>query len=265
MMTELFGPDRAQLKTQIPTVAQLAALGVKLPSDLGTASAPTPPPAPSSSVSPGPATVVAKPPPAQPVIPAAGQRKSPVLPLILGGAALLAAAAGGALLAPRLAKPTPAPVPTDGQHADAPTPPKPASDQPPAGPATQTAQPVPAEADAGLPEKQPQKTAMQPKPVKPVERLSGQAIAERVALSRAKLLGCFEQNRAALPSGDGKVTLTFTIVKSGTVSNAAVDSPGGSSGPLSQCIVRQVKAMRFPSHKDNEVTVSLPFLYKVSK
>ena len=101
-------------------------------------------------------------------------------------------------------------------------------------------------------------------PKKPLTRLNANDIATHVGRARARLLGCFEQHRALLTSGDGKVVLTFTILQTGKVSAATVDLQDAKLQPLSKCIVGEVKRIRFPRHLDKEVTVSVPFVYKVT-
>ncbi len=91
--------------------------------------------------------------------------------------------------------------------------------------------------------------------------LTLKAINTVVGASQGKLLGCFEANRSSLASSQGEVSIQITIEQSGKVAEARLSTPGVQGSKLGECIVRQVRALRFPRHADKEVTVNLPFKY----
>jgi len=53
------------------------------------------------------------------------------------------------------------------------------------------------------------------------------------------------------------------VVQSGAVREAAITSAPVGSPALSECIVEQVKKLRFRSHPDKEVRINVPFVYQV--
>ncbi len=93
--------------------------------------------------------------------------------------------------------------------------------------------------------------------------LEASDIQRVVSRGRARIMSCFEQHKSSLPSDEGEVRVRFTIYSSGKVS-------ADTQGPLARtavgrCLERQVERLRFPAHKDQEVTVVLPFGYRVTR
>jgi serine/threonine-protein kinase len=118
-----------------------------------------------------------------------------------------------------------------------------------------------APADAGLaagldagPADGPKQVA--PKPV----QLSVADIQRIVKRGSGAITRCFEEHKADLPGDKGQVSVTFTIVSSGRVSAATSDL---GDKPVGRCLEAQVKALKFPAHKDKEVQLTLPFAYQV--
>ncbi|HEY3450278.1 MAG TPA: protein kinase [Myxococcales bacterium] len=260
-MATTFGKDRKDLKAQVPTLPALRAMGVKIPEIIVSATngpaagalEGTPPPPNTSSPSSGSA-----PSPGEARDHAVWGKRPAALFMGLGAALAVAFVATGVAIWAINRTPGPGPQAVAGLDAAALVAP------PAAGPdAAQQAEPKVAP-DAAVAEAGADAGRRPPVEVARPVQLTPQLIATQVAKSRTRLLACFEKHREALSSSEGQVTLTFTILQAGTVSDAKVSSGGVNSSPLSNCIVEQIKAMRFPRHTDREVTVNLPFVYKVA-
>jgi serine/threonine protein kinase len=265
-MVGLFGKQRMELKSHIPTLKALAQMGVAIPAlDSGF---PKTFPSVSSPLASGPSADAKEPPPetsgAQ--APVAGEvdgragRRSRGGPPPGQSRAIIAAAAAGTVAtaaaaglflssrSPPLPPSTPPAAPADIEEATSP--------DRDAGPADRGFAP----SDAGPPQ-----ARESPRPAAPPQQLTAPVIAAHVARHRARLLGCFERHRSDLPAQRGTVNLTFTILRSGQVSEARVSTPGFESSPLSGCIVEQIKAIRFPRHTEQAVTLNLPFVFSVKE
>ncbi|MGE6757628.1 protein kinase domain-containing protein [Corallococcus interemptor] len=84
-----------------------------------------------------------------------------------------------------------------------------------------------------------------------------------VSGGRSKITGCFERYKSDLPAASGEVQVELTIVSSGKVR-------AGTRGPLAstqvgRCLEAQAQSLRFPAHRDQEVTVLMPFSWKVTQ
>ncbi|RYZ33052.1 MAG: AgmX/PglI C-terminal domain-containing protein, partial [Myxococcaceae bacterium] len=84
-----------------------------------------------------------------------------------------------------------------------------------------------------------------------------------VSSGRSKITGCFERYKSNLPSTAGEVQVQLTIVSSGKVR-------AGTRGPLAstdvgRCLETQAQRLHFPAHRDQEVTVLMPFSWKVTQ
>ncbi|NRD50315.1 MULTISPECIES: protein kinase [Corallococcus] len=84
-----------------------------------------------------------------------------------------------------------------------------------------------------------------------------------VSGGRSKITGCFERFKSDLPAASGEVQVELTIVSSGKVR-------AGTRGPLAstdvgRCLETQAQSLRFPVHRDQEVTVLMPFSWKVTQ
>jgi serine/threonine-protein kinase len=191
-------------------------------------------------------------------------RASPWRPLLMGlavGSALAAAGIVGyvrlfrhargappvAIAAP-LALPPPAPA--VGPPAELPSP-----APPPERVATAVASPVHSEAPP-------------PRPVRPVAprpiELGLPDIQRVVSRDRALVMGCFQTYKDELPSDSGQVTVQFSILASGKVSTAEAQGPLAGTG-VGKCLEQRVSRLKFPVHRDKEVTLALPFEYRVAR
>jgi serine/threonine protein kinase len=88
-------------------------------------------------------------------------------------------------------------------------------------------------------------------------------IQKVVSRNRARIMSCFEQYKRDLPSAEGNVQVRFTIFSSGKA-DAATQGPLATQ-PVGRCLEKQVERLRFPAHRDKEVTVVLPFGYRVTR
>ncbi|WP_426749997.1 protein kinase domain-containing protein [Myxococcus sp. Y35] len=84
-----------------------------------------------------------------------------------------------------------------------------------------------------------------------------------VSRGRSRISSCFERYKADLPSSQGEVQVQLTIVSSGKVR-------AGTRGPLAtsnvgRCLEAQAERLRFPAHRDQEVTVVMPFTWLVTQ
>ncbi|HYO55651.1 protein kinase domain-containing protein [Archangium sp.] len=132
----------------------------------------------------------------------------------------------------------------------------------------QAALPGGAVAPAAVAEAQPTARA-EPPPTKAsartVKRVSLEAsdIQRVVSRNRARIMSCFEQYKRDLPADEGDVQVRFTIYSSGKA-DAATQGPLAAR-PVGRCLEKQVERLRFPTHRDKEVTVVLPFGYHVTR
>ncbi|NOK38421.1 serine/threonine protein kinase [Corallococcus exercitus] len=116
--------------------------------------------------------------------------------------------------------------------------------------------------DEGTEETPTRKTVTKPA-VKGRVSLGIEDIQRVVSNGRSKITGCFERYKSDLPSAAGEVQVQLTIVSSGKVR-------AGTRGPLAstavgRCLETQAENLRFPAHRDQEVTVLMPFSWKVTQ
>jgi|GEM_PF-785961 len=84
-----------------------------------------------------------------------------------------------------------------------------------------------------------------------------------VSRERARITSCFERFKADLPLTQGEVQVQLTIASSGRV-QAGTRGPLASSG-VGRCLETQAERLRFPAHRDQEVTVVMPFSWRVTQ
>jgi serine/threonine-protein kinase len=272
-----FGEQRYTEKTRIPTLATLGQSGHAIPAVAPGESAflrpmetptvhlearPSVVPAPSGS---GIRTVVAPPP----------RRRGLVLAIVAGGLML----AGAAFVVGRnLGNAPSAPVVPPPPALQA-APPSPAPEPPPS-PTTPAPAPAPEAAVAPASQLQPPAQAIAEPEAAPVaqppvkEKVPARSSKTRVSLeaadvqrvvlrNRARIMACFEQYKRDLPADEGDVQVRFTIYSSGKTDAATQGALA--ARPVGKCLERQVERLRFPQHRDKEVTVVLPFGYRVTR
>ena len=73
---------------------------------------------------------------------------------------------------------------------------------------------------------------------------------------------CYETELRTNPTLEGKVTVEFTIVERGTVTNARASENTTGSAAVANCVVRTVRRFRFnPGPDGGSVTFSYPFVF----
>ena len=225
-MRQSFGEERYAEKSRIPTLDSLAAAGVDVPG-FSNPLAPRTDPGPSS-----PATL--------PRVP----RRELLVGLV--AFALVVAVAGAALLfTQRSTRPPEVSVAAVSTVVPAPV--------------VVAAPPAPPVVDSGSVEPVPTKVAaVKATAVRPIvlTTLDVQRVINR---SSGVIARCFEQHKQEI-GPQGQVNVRLTIARSGKVKQAAME---GEVTALGRCIEGHVRAMKFPEHKDEEVTLTVPFAYEV--
>ena len=251
-----FGEERYTEKTRIPTLTTLQQAGhtesVTIPGSALMPSGSMP------SVSSEARTRVVPPPSGTNGVMAGSQRWRGIVVGLVAGCLLLG---GGAFVVGRkMAPPAPQPVvQVQAAPPSSPVPPPAVQEQPPAQVALAAA-PESAEAPpAEQAEPPPSKAA------RAVKRVSLEAadIQRVVSRNRARIMSCFEQYKGELPADEGQVQVRFTIFSSGKA-DAATQGPLAER-PVGKCLEKQVERLRFPAHRDKEVTGVLPFSYRVER
>ena len=286
-----FGEERYGEKTRIPTLTTLKESGLSVPETVAGSSMRLSGLMP--SVASETRTGVVPPPPGTNGAMAGSSRWRGIVLGVVAGCLLLA---GGAFVVGRqfatapaaepVAQPTPRPAvvqaepPSTPVTAPAPTEPAPVAPQaaPPGSTGTAVAEAAPSAqvppdpaALAAAPESTEAPPAEQAEPpaaktsARTQKRVTLEAkdIQAVVSRNRARIMSCFEQFKRDLPSDEGNVQVRFTIFSSGKA-DAATQGPLASS-PVGRCLEKQVERLRFPPHRDKEVTVVLPFGYRVTR
>ncbi|RJS18107.1 serine/threonine protein kinase [Corallococcus sp. H22C18031201] len=84
-----------------------------------------------------------------------------------------------------------------------------------------------------------------------------------VSGGRSRITSCFERFKADLPASQGEVQVQLRIVSSGKVT---ADTKGPlASTEVGRCLESQAQRLRFPAHRDQEVTVMMPFSWRVTQ
>ncbi|HYO70803.1 MAG TPA: protein kinase [Archangium sp.] len=278
-----FGEERYGEKTRIPTLTTLKQSGLSVPDTVAGSTMRLLGSMPSVSSELG--TGVAPP---QPGTNGAMADASRWRGIVLSGVAGCLLLAGGAFVVGRqfgtapaelVAQPAPQPVvqaapPLAPVSPSAPTPPAPAAQEATSpgsavAEAAPSAQVPPAQtALAAAPESteappaEPPVAKVAPRTQKRVT-LEAADIQRVVSRNRARIMSCFEQFKRDLPSSEGNVQVRFTIFSSGKA-DAATQGPLATR-PVGKCLEKQVERLRFPAHRDKEVTVVLPFGYRVTR
>jgi serine/threonine-protein kinase len=140
-----------------------------------------------------------------------------------------------------------------------------------AGPAPPADEPPPAE-DAGPPsadEPGPPADPAAPPPdagkAEPPARVSltRDHVARVLRRQSARLQACADQHLAqAGAQASVELVLEFTIDAEGRVARAALEPAGLMAQPFGRCLLQRVRAMRFPRHLDQSVTISFPLQFQ---
>jgi serine/threonine protein kinase len=77
-----------------------------------------------------------------------------------------------------------------------------------------------------------------------------------------RLTACLRRYSADLPAQEGQIIIEVTVASSGKVSAARATMPEVRSSGLATCLTSEATNMRFPRHRDSEVTFKFPLVYK---
>jgi hypothetical protein len=86
----------------------------------------------------------------------------------------------------------------------------------------------------------------------------------KAVMKRAKPMvgACFDRHRPSLPAGGGKVEFELTVANSGTVKASKVVTSGLEANPVSTCIMKVHRAMKFPRNlNDPPMSFTVPYSY----
>ncbi len=247
-MAAFFGPDRMMSKTRIDSLAELATKGVDVPGFKNPSAPGTDPSITNQANTEGETKAVG--------LPTSVKVKRRTGYALLASVVALVLGLGGALTwalffrQPSGGAQKPLEVPDAGVV----LPPPAVVD---AGP--------PEPVDAGAPVPVPEVDAGEPKhpqlPVGPVT-LTAPLIMKVVGAHKSAIYNCFQQHKGDLPADEGRLKVTFTIPSSGKVSSAQSEL---SDKAVGQCVEKVVKQLRFPVHKDKEVTLTVPLEWQVKR
>jgi len=270
-LRQSFGEERYTQKTRIPTLTKLSQSGITIPVMNGAGTSGISPAMPTAA-SEGRTSVVAT--PSASAIPVyveepRGSRKG----LVVGLAAAFLLLAGGAFVVGRKVGTTPASnpvaIPATPAPSTAPVVAPPAvaeAQQPPAQPSTQETPAAAVESAVTPPPEAPEETAPVKAPVRTTKArvtLEAGDIQRVVSKGQARISTCFEQYKRDLPTDEGEVKVLLSIFASGRT-NAVTQGPLAKQ-PVGRCLEKQVERLRFPAHLDKEVTVVMPFAYRVTR
>ena len=277
-LRQSFGEERYTQKTRIPTLTKLSQSGITIPVMNGAGTSGISPAMTGAAASEGRTNVVAS--PSATGIPVyveepRGSRKG----LVVGLVAAFLMLAGGAFVAGRNVGTTPAPNPVATPDTPAPsTAPAPApapavaptavaeAQPPPVQPSTQETSAAALESAVTPPPEAPEVAAPVKSPVRTTKArvtLEAGDIQRVVSKGQGRISTCFEQYKRDLPSDEGEVKVLLSIFSSGHT-NAVTQGPLAKQ-PVGRCLEKQVERLRFPAHLDKEVTVVMPFAYRVTR
>jgi hypothetical protein len=85
------------------------------------------------------------------------------------------------------------------------------------------------------------------------------AINGVVSVKQKSLYPCFIQERERTPTLEGKVPIEFVVGNDGRVATLWVDHPQFKSGPLYDCLLRELQKWPFKAYEGERATVGLSF------
>jgi serine/threonine protein kinase len=241
-MTAFFGPDRVASKTRIDSLSELATKGVDVPGFKNPLAPKTDPSGDAGHFLEGATKAVGLP---KSIVKQHSRRRG----IAAIGLALLVAVGAGVAIGMIKVQP---PVVDPNSVVDAGV---------VGGPNLPIANEIvdagaPAVVDAGGGE-----LVIRPPPVK-LGPLTPPIIMKGVRQHAGPVSRCFDTYKDDLPSDTGQLSVFFTILGSGKVSQAKSQL---SEKRVGQCIEQAVMAMRFPLNTDKEVSLTLPFAYQVKR
>ena len=97
----------------------------------------------------------------------------------------------------------------------------------------------------------------------PVASLSDQDIQQVISAGRPEIAGCFETHRQDLPSEEGRVTVRFTILRSGALESPSVSGDLRNTA-AGNCIEARMRTFRFPRSRES-VSLETSFGYRAKR
>jgi hypothetical protein len=94
-----------------------------------------------------------------------------------------------------------------------------------------------------------------------LQELTERDIENVTGQNRAAFYRCFEAHQKDLPSDQGQITVTFSVLGSGQVSHAQVEGPFAGT-QVGQCLVQRISALKFPKNASRETRLGLPLAYR---
>jgi hypothetical protein len=92
-----------------------------------------------------------------------------------------------------------------------------------------------------------------------VAQFDNDAINSVVASHQRSLFTCFREEAARNPGFAAKIPLEFVIGNNGKVSKLWVDHPNYKSGPMADCLLKELQKWPFKPYEGENATVSLSF------
>jgi hypothetical protein len=92
-----------------------------------------------------------------------------------------------------------------------------------------------------------------------VAQFDNDAINSVVASHQRSLFTCFREEASRNPGFAAKIPLEFVIGNNGRVSKLWVDHPNYKSGPMADCLLRELQKWPFKAYEGENATVSLSF------
>lgn len=99
---------------------------------------------------------------------------------------------------------------------------------------------------------------------KPLQRgrLPKEQIRRVITRRRAAFRYCYEKRLQKAPTLEGKVVVSFTIQRNGSVAGARIASSTMKDAEVEACLLKATSRLRFPKPKGGTVVVSYPFLFR---
>jgi len=101
---------------------------------------------------------------------------------------------------------------------------------------------------------------------RPPRKLTRKMIERVIRRRAARLQSCANEHlRKIKPGGAVSLKLRFTIARSGRVSHANLEPPALEKSEFGSCLLKQVRALRFPRHKDASVSIGFPLTFQATQ
>lgn len=92
-----------------------------------------------------------------------------------------------------------------------------------------------------------------------LDKATIQAVLRRI---QPRVRRCYERLLATSQSSQGRLGIRMEIGANGRVADAVADNDSIGDPTMQQCVLRQVRGLRFPPHTGNVVVVTYPFVFQ---